>query len=88
MAGVNHVAIAGRIESMSPVAMGSALMGQDPAGPGVRARFQPGLGSQGIAAELVAARWALTREDLDAYSAQSHRRAAAARDLAQRRIPK
>jgi acetyl-CoA acyltransferase len=33
---------------------------------------------QGVSAELVAARWKLDREALDAYSAQSHRRAAAA----------
>lgn len=80
MAGVNEIVIAGGIESMSRVTMGSAGMGQDTAGPGVRARFQPGLVSQGIAAELVAARWSLTRESLDSYSAQSHHRAAAARD--------
>ncbi len=32
---------------------------------------------QGISAELVAQRWKLDREELDAYSAESHRRAAA-----------
>jgi acetyl-CoA acetyltransferase family protein len=32
-----------------------------------------------VAADLVAAKWSLSREDLDAYSAQSHRRANAAR---------
>ncbi|MDB5687033.1 MAG: fadA [Rhizorhabdus sp.] len=80
MAGVNEIVIAGGIESMSRIPMGSAVMGKDPAGPGVRERFSPGLVSQGIAAEIVAARWSLTREHLDAYSARSHRRAAAARD--------
>jgi acetyl-CoA acetyltransferase family protein len=55
-------------------------MGRDPFGPAVAERFAPGLVSQGIAAELVAAKWKLTRDELDAYSAASHRRAAAIQD--------
>ena len=78
MAGVYDIVIAGGVESMSRVPMGSARMGKDPYGPAVIDRFAPGLVSQGIAAELVAARWRLGREELDAYSAASHRRAAAA----------
>jgi len=78
MAGVYDIVIAGGVESMSRVPMGSARMGKDPYGPAVIDRFAPGLVSQGIAAELVAARWRLGREELDAYSATSHRRAAAA----------
>src|SRR5690606_35090145 len=37
-----------------------------------------GLVNQGVSAELVAQRWKLDRETLDAYAAESHRRAAAA----------
>jgi acetyl-CoA acyltransferase len=77
-AGAYDVVIAAGIESMSRVPMGSARMGQDPYGPSVRRRYAPGLVAQGISAELVAAKWSLDREALDAYAARSHRRAAAA----------
>lgn len=81
VAGAYDVAIAAGVESMSRVPMGSARMGADPYGPGVQDRFHPGLVSQGISAELVAAKWSLTRTDLDEYAHRSHQRAAtAARD--------
>jgi acetyl-CoA acetyltransferase family protein len=54
-------------------------MGADPFGPRVRERF-PDLVPQGVSAELVADKWGLTREQLDEFSVESHRRAAAARD--------
>jgi acetyl-CoA acyltransferase len=78
VAGVYDIAIAAGVESMSRVPMGSARMGQDPFGPRVTARF-PGLVPQGVSAELVAAKWHLSRAQLDEYSAESHARAAAAR---------
>jgi acetyl-CoA acetyltransferase family protein len=77
MAGVYDIVIAGGVESMSRVPMGSARIGKDPYGPAVIDRYARGLVPQGISAELVAARWHLSREQLDAYSAASHRRAAA-----------
>jgi acetyl-CoA acyltransferase len=78
-AGAYDIVIACGVESMSRVPMGSAAMGQLPYGPAFRARYAPGLVNQGVAAELVAARWNLPRDALDAYAAESHRRAAAAR---------
>ena len=75
-AGAYDIAIAAGVESMSRVPMGSARGDADPFGAGVRARF-PDLVPQGISAELVAAKWKLTREELDEYSARSHARAAA-----------
>jgi len=60
------------------VPLGSSVGGADPHGPGMRARYPEGLVNQGISAELIAARWKLDREDLDAYSARSHALAAAA----------
>ena len=78
-AGVYDIAIAGGVESMSRVPMGSARMGADPFGPRVRERF-PDLVPQGVSAELVADKWGLTREQLDEFSVESHRRAAAAGD--------
>ncbi len=78
-AGAYRIAIAGGIESMSRVPMGSNRMGMDPQGPLVRERF-PDLTSQGVAAERVADKWGLTREQLDEYAAESHRRAGATAD--------
>jgi acetyl-CoA acyltransferase len=77
-AGAYDIVIAAGVESMSRVPMGSARMDADPFGPRVRERF-PQLVPQGVAAELVAAKWGLTREQLDAFSARSHARAAQAR---------
>jgi acetyl-CoA acetyltransferase family protein len=50
----------------------------DPFGPSVAARYAPGLVPQGVSAELIAARYGLTRRALDEFAAQSHQRAAAA----------
>jgi acetyl-CoA acetyltransferase family protein len=77
-AGAYDVVIAGGVESMSRVPMGSARQGADPYGAGVAARFAPGLVPQGVAAELVAARWKLSRTILDEYAVRSHQFAAAA----------
>jgi acetyl-CoA acetyltransferase family protein len=78
-AGAYDLAIAGGIESMSRITMGSARMGADIFGPTLTRRFAPGFVSQGVAAELVARRWRIGREEMDAYSAESHRRAEATR---------
>lgn len=79
-AGAQDIVVAGGIESMSRVRMGSARMDADPYGELVAARYAPGLVSQGVAAELVAARWGLTRAAQDEYAVRSHLRAAAALD--------
>jgi acetyl-CoA acyltransferase len=79
-AGAYDVVVVAGVESMSRVPMGSARLGADPYGPAVASRYAPGLVSQGVAAELVAARWKLSREQLDDYAARSHRRAAGAAD--------
>ncbi|MGB3068376.1 MAG: thiolase family protein [Ottowia sp.] len=76
--GAYDIAIACGVESMSRVPMGISKMGKDSAGPGMSARYAPGLVSQGIASELIAARWKLGRAELDQFAAQSHQRAAAA----------
>lgn len=75
MAGAYDVAIACGVESMSRVRIGSPSLGADPAGPQVRHRYAPGLVHQGVSAELIAAKWRLSREDLDAFSVKSYRRA-------------
>ena len=77
MAGVHDIVIACGVESMSRVPMGSARMDKNPFGPSYVARYGAQI-SQGVAAERVAAKWKLTRDDLDHYAAQSHKRAAVA----------
>ena len=84
MAGAYDVVVAAGVEVMSLVPMGASI-GKDfgiPFGPEVFARYadQGGLVSQGIGAEMIADKWDLSREDLDAFSLQSQQRAAAARD--------
>lgn len=79
VAGAYDIAIAGGVESMSRVPMGSARGDADPFGEGVRERF-PVLVPQGVSAELVAQKWGISREQLDEYSARSHERASTARD--------
>ncbi|GGZ17263.1 thiolase family protein [Novosphingobium colocasiae] len=76
--GDHEIVLAGGIESMSRVPMGSARLGQDVFGPAYRARFPIDVG-QGVAAELVAARWNIGRDEMDAYAASSHDRAEATR---------
>jgi acetyl-CoA acyltransferase len=80
MAGAYDIVIASGVESMSRVPMGSARVGADPFGAGVRARYAPGLVPQGVSAELVAAHWKLDRAELDEYSARSHQLAGEAAD--------
>ncbi|HSK22201.1 MAG TPA: thiolase family protein [Egicoccus sp.] len=78
IAGSYDVAIASGVEVMSRVPMFSSTMGQDPFGTKILERYPDGLVNQGISAELIAAKWGLSRDDLDAFSATSHQRAAAA----------
>ncbi|SFT93793.1 acetyl-CoA acyltransferase [Geodermatophilus amargosae] len=78
VAGAYDIVVAAGVESMSRVPMGSARGDADPHGPRVTERYSPGLVPQGISAELVADKWGLTREQLDAYAARSHARAAEA----------
>ncbi|NUT93378.1 MAG: thiolase family protein [Saccharothrix sp.] len=81
MAGAYDVVIACGVESMSRVPMWSnVLPGTDPFGPAVTARYPDGLVPQGISAELIAAKWSLSRAAMDRFATDSHRKAAAARD--------
>lgn len=74
IAGAYDVVIAAGVESMSRVPLGSSRQGGSTA-PGIRARYPDGLVNQGVSAELIAQKWGFSREDLDAFSAESHRRA-------------
>ena len=71
IAGANDIVIAAGVESMSRVPMGSARIGADPFGPSVTDRYAPGLVPQGVSAELIAARWGLSRNEIDEFAARS-----------------
>ena len=74
-AGQLDVVVAAGVESMSRVPMGSN--GGD-LSDRLHERWQ--IVPQGISAEVIAQEWGLTREALDAYSLESHRRAIEASD--------
>ena len=79
VAGQYDVVVAGGVESMSRVPMGSSVAGADPFGPRFAARYDGARPNQGVGAEMMAERWGLSRADLDEYSVGSHEKAAAAR---------
>ena len=79
LSGAYDVAIACGVENMSRVPMGSsAQVSGFPFSEQLMGRYEGGLVPQGISAEMIAERWGLTRDDLDAFSMRSHERAAAA----------
>jgi acetyl-CoA acyltransferase len=80
MSGQQDVVVAGGVEVMSRVPLGSARATGMPYGPKVLARYDGFAFNQGISAELIAKKWNLSRTRLDEYSAQSHQRAAVAQD--------
>ena len=72
MSGMNDVVLAGGIEMMSQVPMS-----------GFHVRLHPDMAEDmigmGFTAERVATRWGITREQQDAFAADSHKKAAAAK---------
>ena len=83
LAGAYDVAIACGIESMTRVPMLSNVIGQNPFGDGMMARYGDTLVPQGLSAEMIAAKWGISREEADGLALESHRRAAAAADSGQ-----
>jgi acetyl-CoA acyltransferase len=80
LAGVYDLVVAAGIEHMSRVPMG-VTASQGPGFPfsqKLMDRYEGGLVPQGVSAEIIAERWGLSREQLDAFSARSHERAAKA----------
>jgi acetyl-CoA acyltransferase len=82
MAGAYDVVVAAGVESMTRTPMGSSVVRElgYPFGPRMMTRYaeKGGLVGQGIGAEMIADQWGISRDDLDAFSAQSHQRAARA----------
>jgi acetyl-CoA acyltransferase len=90
VAGAYDAVIACGVEMMSTVPMKANRLGRDDVGPRFRRRFPAGLVGQGVAAELIAARWELDRTELDEFALRSHRLASRAREegrLAARIVP-
>src|SRR5207248_3485708 len=76
LAGASQLVVAGGVEHMTRVPMGSDAIGGDgPASPGLLQRW-PDLVPQGISAEMIAAKWGYPREKLDEFAVQSQRKAA------------
>ncbi len=85
MAGAYDIVVAAGVEVMTRVPMGSAMADGKygfPFGPAVSARYAPegGLVPQGISAELIADKWGITRDDMDAFGARSQQLARQATD--------
>ena len=79
LSGAYDVVIAGGVESMTRIPMGASSQGPGaPFGSQMLHRYDNGLVHQGISADLVAQKWELSRNELDEYSLESHRRAAQA----------
>ena len=75
MAGQYEVVIAGGVEHMTRVPMGSNGQGpgEGPISPQLSDRYH--IVPQGLSAELIAEKWGLKRQELDEFSAESHEKA-------------
>ncbi len=80
IAGYYDVVVAGGVESMSRVPMGSSVQGANPFGPEYLARYEGVIPNQGVGAEMIAERWGFSRTQVDEFSVGSHEKAAAAQD--------
>ncbi len=82
ISGQADLVVAGGVESMTRVPMGSpAAQGPGlPFGPAMTARYDGAEFNQGVGAEMIARRWHLGRTQLDEFALGSHAKAAAAQD--------
>ena len=85
IAGAYDIVVAAGVEVMTRVPMGSSMADGKfgfPFGPAVGARYagEGGLVPQGISAEMIADKWGLTRDDLDAFGVRSQEFARRATD--------
>ncbi|MGB0764364.1 MAG: acetyl-CoA C-acetyltransferase [Luminiphilus sp.] len=86
MSGTMDVVIAGGVQTMSSVPISSAMLAGQPLGfndpfsgsEGWVARYGDGLVTQFRSAQMIADKWQLSREAMEAFSLESHRRARAA----------
>ena len=81
VSGQADVVVAGGVESMSRVPMGSSTGDGStgrPLGPAFLARYDGVAPNQGVGAEMIADRWGFSRTQLDEFALRSHERAAKA----------
>jgi acetyl-CoA C-acetyltransferase len=83
LSGTSDLVVAGGVQNMNQVPIASAMQGRSPfAGSiGWTSRYGDQEISQFRSADLIAEKWAVTREEMEAYALRSHQRAAAARPL-------
>ena len=80
IAGYCDVVVAGGVESMSRVPMGSSTGDAWPFGAGFQQRYGAEPPNQGVGAEMIVDQWRLSRTQLDEFSLSSHAKAASAQD--------
>ena len=79
--GYHDVVVAGGVESMTRVPMGSHVSPESsPYGEKFMERYNGIAPNQGIGAEMIAERWGFGRTQLDEFAVASHEKAAAAQD--------
>jgi acetyl-CoA C-acetyltransferase len=87
MAGVNDVVVAGGVQQMSMIPISSAMTMAEPLGftdpftgsEGWVKRYGAGEVSQFNSAEMIATKWDLSRDEMEAFAVESHERAIRAR---------
>jgi len=88
MSGTSDLIVAGGVQNMSMIPISSAMTAAEPLGfenpflgsKGWEARYGTQEVSQFRAAEMIAEKWNITRDDMEAFALESHRRAARAQD--------
>jgi acetyl-CoA acyltransferase len=77
MSGKHDLVIAGGVDAMSRVPLGSTRQPGFPYGPRVMGRYDNFSFNQGISAEMIAEKWNRSRGRRDEFAARSHALAAA-----------
>src|ERR1700704_1553182 len=88
MSGTSDLIVAGGVQNMSMIPISSAMLAAEPLGfespfagsKGWEARYGTQEVSQFRAAEMIAEKWNITRDDMEAFALESHTRAARAQD--------
>ncbi len=80
MSGTQDLVIAGGVESMTRVPMNSAVNGASPLSPYEQQKLGVPAVSQFVGAQMIAEKWGFSRETLDRFALESHRRAVAAQE--------
>jgi acetyl-CoA C-acetyltransferase len=88
MSGTSDLIVAGGVQNMSMIPISSAMLVAEPLGfanpfagsKGWEARYGTQEVSQFRAAEMIAEKWDVSRDDMEAFALESHRRAAQAQD--------